>query len=120
MKRFLTFLILWSIIAGLVTCKKQIECEILYDSGGGIGVITPKNEPFEVNIKIFHYDTTEVFIARQSKHFAVSELKKVNTDFIYRYKPSLDYTGFDSVFFQSENCREKTITRTSILISVIN
>jgi hypothetical protein len=120
MKNISTFLILGGIIAGLVTCKKEKDCEMLYESGSLIGVITPKNEQFEVNIKTFHNDDSEISIIRQSKHFSVSEIKKVNTELIYRYKPSPDFTGFDSVFFQSRNCNTRTVTNSSIKISVIN
>jgi hypothetical protein len=118
MKKLLTCLVCGSIIAGFATCKKEKDCEILYNNGGGMGISSLKNEQFEISLKLFHSDDAEVAIVKQSKHFVVSELKKVNADWIYRYKPSLNYVGADSVFFRSRNCAKKTITNTSIKISV--
>ena len=86
-----------------------------------MGISIKSTESFEYNLW-YHEHKTEVSIIQQPKHYEISEVENdvVNQEFIYKYKPASNYTGLDSVAFQSRDCATKTRVYTKFYISITN
>lgn len=109
------FSIFFLITVGILSCKKdknEVETETLE-------VTLKVNEDYEYDLGGFG-DEEGATIEKQSKNFAVSELKRLNAvGIVYYYKPKLNFIGSDEVILRSERGSDGASPNTEYLYTTI-